>query len=176
MSGEGGMITTGDDAVAERCRLLRNHGMAKRYHHEILGFNFRMTDLHAAIGVAQIDRLAEITERRRANAAYLNAHIESVVTPQVPDGYGHVWHQYTIRVDHGQDRDAAVNQLTEAGIGTGVFYPIPAHRQQHIAEQGLGDVVLPETDRAAAEVISLPVHPLLSQTELETIVTAVNKL
>jgi dTDP-4-amino-4,6-dideoxygalactose transaminase len=176
MSGEGGMITTSDDSVAEHCRLLRNHGMAKRYHHEMLGFNFRMTDLHAAIGIAQMDRLDEFAARRRTNADYLSAHIESVVTPTVPEGYGHVWHQYTVRVDKGRDRDAAVKQLTEAGIGTGIFYPIPVHRQKHIGEQGLGDVHLPETDRAAAEVISLPVHPLLSQSELEIIATEVNRL
>jgi perosamine synthetase len=176
MSGEGGMITTSDDDIAEQCRLLRTHGMAKRYHHERLGFNFRMTDLHAAIGSAQMDRLATLTAKRRANAAYLNAHIESVVTPHEPAGYRHVWHQYTVRVDRGRDRDAAAQRLAEAGIGTGIFYPIPVHRQPHIVELGLGDVSLPETDRAAAEVISLPVHPSLSQDELETIAAEVNRL
>ncbi len=175
MSGEGGMITTNDDALADRCRMIRNHGMKRRYYHDLLGYNFRMTDLHAAIGLAQLERLDEFTAKRRAHAAYLNARIESVVTPQVKDGYGHVWHQYTIRVTNGRDRDAAAKQLNDAGIGTGIFYPVPAHRQAHIREV-VGDVHLPIAEQLAGEVISLPVHPQLSQTDLEMIVTEVNKL
>jgi len=176
MSGEGGMITTNDDNLAHQCRMLRNHGMQRRYYHDILGYNFRMTDLHAAIGLAQIERLEEFTAKRRANAAYLNAHIKSVITPKVRDGYEHVWHQYTIRVDGGRDRDAAVKQLNDAGVGTGIFYPVPANKQTHLVEMGLGDVSLPVAERLAQEVISLPVHPQLSQADLETIVTEVNKL
>jgi len=175
-SGEGGMITTDDDAIAETCRLLRAHGMKQRYHHEMLGYNFRMTDLHAAIGLAQLNRLDEFTARRRANAEYLSAHIESIVTPTVRDGYAHVWHQYTIRVNGGRSRDDAVKQLNEAGIGTGIFYPIPAHQQQHVRAMGLGDAHMPVAEQLAREVISLPVHPLLSQDDLETIVNAVNTL
>lgn len=176
MSGEGGMITTDDEAVAQRCRMIRNHGMQRRYYHEMLGFNFRMSDLHAAIGLVQIDRLDEFTARRRANAAYLNAHITSVITPKVKPGYEHVWHQYTIRVDGGRDRDAAVKQLNEAGVGTGIFYPVPANRQTYLLEMGLGGETLPVAERLAKEVISLPVHPQLSQTDLEQIVEAVNAL
>jgi dTDP-4-amino-4,6-dideoxygalactose transaminase len=175
MSGEGGMITTDDDALAERCRLLRNHGMKRRYYHDLLGFNFRMSDVHAAIGLAQMGRLDEFTAKRRANAAYLNAHLKSVITPKVKDGYGHVWHQYTIRVDRGRDRDAAAQRLNDAGIGTGVFYPIPAHRQAYMREV-VGDVSLPVAEQLAKEVISLPVHPQLSPSDLDAIVTEVNKL
>jgi len=169
------MITTNDDALAERCRLLRQHGMQRRYYHEMLGFNYRMSDLHAAIGVAQMDRLAGFTEQRRANAAYLNARIESVITPKVKDGYGHVWHQYTVRMPDGRDRDAAVKQLNAAGVGTGVFYPVPAHQQGYVREL-LGEVSLPVTERLAREVISLPVHPALTPADLEKIVAEVNKL
>jgi dTDP-4-amino-4,6-dideoxygalactose transaminase len=184
MSGEGGMITTNDDAVAEKCRMLRNHGMKRRYYHDMLGFNFRMTDLCAAIGLAQLDRLDEFTAKRRANAAYFNAKIESVITPKVKDGYGHVWHQYTIRVpkkavgifeDGRHDRDAAAKQLNDAGVGTGIFYPVPAHQQMYVREI-VGDMHLPVAEQLAQEVISLPVHPLLSQADLETIVTEVNRL
>ena len=121
MSGEGGMITTNDDALAEKCRMLRNHGMKRRYYHDMLGFNFRMTDLCAAIGLAQMDRLVDFTAKRRANAAFLNSKIESVITPTVKDGYSHVWHQYTIRVDGVRNRDAAAKQLNDAGVGTGIF-------------------------------------------------------
>ncbi len=176
MSGEGGMITTDDGATAERCRLLRAHGMRRRYRHELLGYNFRLSDLHAAIGLAQVARLSEFTARRRANAAYLNSHLKSVVTPQVRPGYGHVWHQYTVRVRPGVDRDAAVRQLNEAGVGTGIFYPVPLHRQPYLAALGLGDCHLPVAERLAREVLSLPVHPLLSQEDLDTIVAEVNKL
>jgi dTDP-4-amino-4,6-dideoxygalactose transaminase len=175
MSGEGGMITTNDDAVAERCRMLRNHGMKRRYYHDMLGFNFRMTDLCAAIGLAQIDRLEEFTAKRRANAAYYNARIDSVITPKAKEGIDHVWHQYTIRVDGGRDRDAAAKQLADAGIGTGIFYPVPAHRQDYMREI-VGEISLPIAEQLAQEVISLPVHPQLSQQDLETVVAEVNRL
>ncbi len=175
MSGEGGMITTNNEAINEKCRMLRNHGMKRRYYHDMLGFNFRMTDLCAAIGLVQLDRLEEFTARRRANAAYFNAHIESVITPKVKAGYDHVWHQYTIRVDGKRDRDAALKQLSEAGIGTGIFYPVPAHQQEYMREI-VGEVSLPVAEQLAQEVISLPVHPQLSQDDLETIVREVNKL
>jgi perosamine synthetase len=175
MSGEGGMITTNDDAIVEKCRMLRNHGMKRRYYHDMLGFNFRMTDLCAAIGLAQLDRLEDFTIKRSANAAYLNSKIQSVITPKVKENYGHVWHQYTIRVDIGRDRDGAVKQLNDAGVGTGVFYPVPAHQQEYMRET-VGDVRLPVAEQLSQEVISLPVHPQLSQADLETIVSAVNKL
>src|SRR5690606_3900245 len=108
MTGEGGMITTNDDEVAELCRMLRNHGMKRSYHHEMLGYNYRMTDSQAAIGLVQLKRLPEFTEKRRRNAEYYNAKIESVITPTVKEGYCHVWHQYTVRVNDGRDRDAAL--------------------------------------------------------------------
>jgi dTDP-4-amino-4,6-dideoxygalactose transaminase len=175
MTGEGGMITTNDDAVADQCRLLRAHGMRRRYYHEQIGYNYRLSDLHAAIGLAQMERLAGFNEKRKANAAYFNAHIESVAVPKVKAGYDHVWHQYTIRVDGGRDRDAAVKQLTEAGVGTGIFYPVPAHQQDYMCEI-VGEVSLPVAERMAKEVISLPVHPLLSQDDVNKIVAEVNKL
>lgn len=177
MTGEGGIITTNDDALAEKCRLMRQHGMKRRYYHEMLGYNYRLSDLHAAIGVAQLDRLADFTARRRFNAAYLNSKIESeaVITPTVKDGYGHVWHQYTVRVNDGRDRDAAVQQLNENGIGTGIFYPVPAHQQGYVREM-LGEISLPVTEQLAREVISLPVHPQLTTADLEQIAAAVNQL
>jgi perosamine synthetase len=173
MSGEGGMITTNDDAVAERCKLLRSHGMKRRYHHDMLGYNFRMSDLHAAIGLAQLARLENFTAARIKNAAYFNSQIKSVITPGVKPGYGHVWHQYTIRVEN--DRDGVVKQLNDAGIGTGVFYPVPAHQQTYIQDL-VGEYHLPVAEMLSQQVISLPVHPLLTQDDLEIIVHEVNKL
>lgn len=176
MSAEGGMITSDDEALAQQCRMLRNHGMQRRYYHDLLGYNFRMTDINAAIGLVQIERLEAFTAQRQANAAYLNEHIHTVVTPRVMPGNRHVWHQYTIRVDGGRDRDAAVKQLTEAGVGTGIFYPVPAYRQAHLVEMGLGELNLPVTEQVVKEVISLPVHPQLSQADLEKIAAEVNRL
>lgn len=175
MSGEGGMITTSDDDIAEKCRMIRSHGMKRRYYHDMLGYNFRMSDLHAAIGLAQIDRIEDFTRARNKNAHYLNQNIKSVLTPKVKAGYGHVWHQYTIRVDGGRDRDAAVKQLADGGVGSGVFYPVPAHQQQYMRDL-VGEYHLPIAEKLAKEVISLPVHPQLSQIDLETIVAEVNKL
>lgn len=174
-SAEGGMITTDDEKLAERCRMIRNHGMKRRYYHDMLGFNFRMTDLHAAIGIAQMDRLKNSTEKRQRNAAFLNERLTSVITPKVPEGFEHVWHQYTVRLANGRDRDAAVKQLADAGVGTGVFYPVPVHKQGYMQEL-VGDISLPVSERLAEEVFSLPVHPLLTQEHLEKIVAEVNKL
>lgn len=168
-SGEGGMVTTGDPKLARTVRLLRNQGMERRYENEVVGFNARMTDLHAAIGRVQLRQLPEWTARRQANAAFLDANLEGVVVPPVAPGAVHVYHQYTIRVV-GHDRDAFVEALAAAGVGSGVYYPTPCHR---LPSFGL-DLDLPETERAAREVISLPVHPSLTHDQLETIAAAVN--
>ena len=175
MSGEGGMITTGDDDIAEKCRLIRSHGMKVRYYHDMLGYNYRLSDLHAAIGLAQMQRLEAFKAARQYNAKYLNENINSVITPKVKPNYEHVWHQYTIKVDGDRDRDAAVKQLNEAGIGTGIFYPVPVHQQGYMRDI-VGDYQLPVAERLAKEVISLPVHPQVSQEDLEKIVAEVNKL
>jgi dTDP-4-amino-4,6-dideoxygalactose transaminase len=175
MSGEGGMITTDDDHIAEQCKLLRSHGMQVRYYHDMLGYNFRMSDLHAAIGLAQFDRLESFTEKRQYNAQFMNDHLNTVVTPQVKPGYKHVWHQYTIRIDGERDRDAAIGTLTQAEIGTGVFYPVPVHKQGYIKDM-LGEQSFPVSEMLAKEVISLPVHPQVSQPDLDTIVREVNKI
>jgi perosamine synthetase len=167
-SGEGGMVSC-DGEVARRIRLLRNQGMERQYENELVGFNNRMTDIHAAIGRVQLTRLPGWTEDRRRNAAFLDSHLENVVVPPVREGSTHVYHQYTIRVEG--DRDRMVKALREEhGVGSGVYYPIPNHR---LPSFGL-TLDLPETERAAREVISLPVHPSLSAEDLERIVEAVN--
>ncbi len=171
-SGEGGMISCATAEIARTARLLRNQGMERQYANELVGFNQRMTDIHAAIGRVQLTRLPEWTARRQANAAFLSANLRGVVTPKVRPGATHVYHQYTIRV--AGDRDRMVQALREEhGVGTGVYYPIPNHQLAPLARYAVG-VELPETARAAAEVISLPVHPSLSEADLDRIVTAVN--
>jgi dTDP-4-amino-4,6-dideoxygalactose transaminase len=171
-SAEGGMITTDDEGVAERCRVIRQHGMRRRYYHDEMGFNFRMTDVHAAIGLAQLHKLETFNQARIANARFLTRRLVGVTPPTVPGGYRHVFHQYTIRVPDGR-RDAVLEGLKEGGIGTGVYYPVPVHKQRIYVERGYREA-FPEAERAAGEVLSLPVHPGLSQADLEEIVAAVD--
>jgi len=168
-SGEGGMVTTPDDEVARMTRLLRNQGMAVRYANEVIGFNTRMTDIHAAIGRVQLTKLAGWTAQRQANAAFLSENLRGVVTPPTAPGAVHVFHQYTIRVvDH--DRDRFAEELAARGVGSGVYYPTPVHRLPSFAL----DLDLPVTESVATQVLSLPVYPGLSDDELATIVEAVN--
>jgi perosamine synthetase len=170
-TGEGGMITTSDGELAERARLLREHGMKVRYHHDVLGYNFRMTDIHAAIGLAQLDKLPEYNRRRGEIAARYDAELRGVLTPAVRPGVTHVYHQYTIRVVH---RDRFAEALRERGVGTGIYYPIPVHRQKPFLAMGYGDERYPVTDRLTEEVLSIPVHPSLTDDEVSTVIAAVN--
>lgn len=171
-SGEGGMVTAANEDIARRLRLLRNQGMEKQYENEIVGFNARMTDIHAAIGRVQLGKVDAWTKTRRENAAFLDKNLQGVVVPPVAEGAVHVYHQYTVRVP--EDRDGFVAALkAEHNVGAGVYYPIPNHRLPSLAPYAPG-LDLPETERAAREVASLPVHPSLSQDDLERIATAVN--
>lgn len=170
-AGEGGMDSCVDDELARKIQLLRNQGMERRYENEVVGFNCRMTDIHAAIGRVQLTKLPAWTEQRRANAAYFDANLEGVTTPYVAAGARHVYHQYTIRVPHDRDGFAAA-LASEYGVGSGVYYPIPNHRLPSFNLT----LDLPETERAGREVLSLPVHPAVSQDDLERIVVAVNAL
>jgi perosamine synthetase len=171
-SGEGGMTTCVDEDLARRVKLYRNQGMEKQYENEVVGFNARMTDIHAAIGRVQLTKVDAWTATRQSNAKFLDEHLENVVVPPVADGAVHVYHQYTIRVP--EDRDGFVTALREEyGVGSGVYYPIPNHRLPSLAPYAPG-LDLPETERAAKEVVSLPVHPSLSSGDLERIVAAVN--
>lgn len=170
-SGEGGMITTADDETARQCRLLRNQGMEKRYENEIVGFNTRMTDIHAAIGRVQLRKLSAWTDARRANAKFFNENLKGVVVPFVAPGAIHVYHQYTIRVV-GHDRDAFGAEMTKRGVGNGVYYPIPVHRLPSFGHT----FDLPNTTSAANEVLSIPVYPSLTTSELETIVSVINSV
>lgn len=163
-TGEGGMVTTDDPAIAAAARLYRSHGQRERYVHVSLGDNLRMTDFQGALGLSQLERLPALNEQRRKNAAYLTSRLQGAVgTPVVQPGYQHVFHQYTIRTRG--DRDQWANTLKERGIGTGVHYPIPIHQQPFFVEQGYG-ASLPVAEQAAREVLSLPVHPALSEADL----------
>jgi len=168
-AGEGGMVTTGCSHIARQLRLLRNQGMERRYENEVIGFNTRMTDIHAAIGRVQLQKLAGWTKQRQDNASFLSTHIKGVVVPPVAPDAIHVYHQYTVRVV-GLDRDAFADELIKNGVGNGVYYPTPIHR---LPSFGLS-LDLPVTEQVARECLSLPVHPSLTQADLEKIVTVVN--
>lgn len=172
-SGEGGMITTNDPVFAEKCRIARQHGMVKRYYHAEFGFNFRMSDIHAAVGLAQLQKLETFNQKRRENARFLSSHLEGVKIPVVPEGYDHVFHQYTIRVD-GSIREELRTYLLENGIEADVYYPVPIHKQIFYSEELTYKVSMPQSELAANEVLSLPVHPGLSQEDLEKITETVN--
>lgn len=176
---EGGMITTDGDALADRLRMLRNHGMRARYTYEIPGHNYRMTDLHAALGIPQLARLPETTEARRRNAARLSeglAGIPGVSLPEELPGRRHVWHQYTVRVGPGAalSRDELATALAERGIATGVYYPRVVFDYACYTEHPLVVPTTPEdvpvAASAAREVLSLPVHSALTDEQLDTIV------
>jgi dTDP-4-amino-4,6-dideoxygalactose transaminase len=169
-TGEGGMITTNDDAIASRAQIIRAHGASERYVHTVLGFNFRMTNIHAAIGLAQMAKIDGWTDSRRRNAAKLTRSLEGeVVTPTAHPGAKHVFHQYTVRIDGG--RRQLPERLTQMGIGYGIHYPIPIHVQALYRNLGYTDS-LQVAERAANEVISLPVHPALTDVDLDAISAA----
>ena len=171
-SGEGGMVSCGTNKVERLMRLYRNQGMERQYHNEVVGFNARMTDLHAAIGREQLKKVDGWTAKRQENAAFLSANLEGVTTPPVRDGAVHVYHQYTVRVP--EDRDGMAAALREEyNVGSGMFYPVPNHLLKPFAHE---DLDLPETKKAAEECLSLPVHPSLTQADLQRIVDAVNAL
>jgi len=168
---EGGFVTTNDDRLADWLRLYRNQGMRSRYQFEMLGYNFRMTDLQAAIGLVQLDKLEGNTARRQAIARRYDEALADlpVRLPVTPDGRVHVFHQYTVEV--GDARDAIVAELGEAGVGADIYYPIPVHRQEYIMERGL-HAELPVTDAAAARTLALPMFPALTELEQQTVVEA----
>jgi len=180
-TGEGGMVTTDDASIADKVRLLREHGMRRRYHHEALGYNMRMTDIQAAIGIVQLARLDAWNARRQENAALLDAGLKSipgVVIPPVRQGATHVYHQYTIRipgVDGDQSgilRDKIAQELHKRDIGCGIYYPIAIHQQEIYRTLGYRDS-LPVTEAATSEVLSLPVHPSIGAGEIDAICNAV---
>ena len=172
-TGEGGMITTDDDAVAHRARLLRNQGEEVRYRTDLLAGNQRMTEIAGAIGLAQLSKLAGWNERRRANAAWLSEHLEGVITPSERPGACHVYHLYTVRVP-AERRDALLARLREREIEAGVYYPLCLHQQPLYQQLRIGGS-FPVAERAAQEVLSLPVHPALPAEDLERIAGAVNE-
>ncbi len=177
--GEGGMVLTNDRKVAQTCASLRHQAYSTEpYLHETLAYNFRMTEMQAAIGLVQLQKLPALTRRRRENASYYDEAISSTafVRPQVQPGHGHVYHQYTLRVtsNGARSRDAIRDTLEQMGIGTGVYYPVPVHRQPPY--RTYHNPACPQAEQAASEVFSIPVHPDVSDGDRERIVGALNSV
>jgi perosamine synthetase len=176
-TGEGGMITTNDKKIAEKARLIRSHGQKERYFHEILGFNFRMTDIAAAIGIYQLSKLEDLNQKRINNASYLTEGINNIrglLPPVTHPAAKHVFHQYTVRVtgDYGISRDKLMARLAEHSIASQIYYVLPIYRQPIYQKLGYDDHLL-GAETAAAEVLSLPVHPSLTRGDLDYIVNTI---
>ncbi|HEX7456426.1 MAG TPA: DegT/DnrJ/EryC1/StrS family aminotransferase [Candidatus Nanoarchaeia archaeon] len=168
-AGEGGMITTNNKKFSDKVRTYRNQGMGRRYYHDVIGYNFRMTNIAAAIGVEQLKKLEGFTKKRIENATYLNKNlgkVEGVIRPTIPEGYRHVFHQYTVRL---ANRKSLIARLEEAGVGYGIHYPLLLQRQKAFRDFNFR-INTPVAERVAKEVISLPVHPGLRKRDLDRIV------
>jgi dTDP-4-amino-4,6-dideoxygalactose transaminase len=176
--GDGGALTTHDDALADRLRLLAAHGMRPRYHHHVVGINSRLDSLQAAALRVKLRHLEKWNDQRRENAAtyhrlFAAAGLQhAIALPGETSHHRHVWNQYTIRVAGGL-RDRLRGRLAERGIGSEVYYPIPLHQQECFRSMGFTRGSLPETERAAAEVLSLPIFPELSIAEQQTVVSQI---
>lgn len=170
---EGGMITTNNDTVAKMCRIIRQHGSLKKHYHPKIGFNYRMTEIAAAIGLVQLNKLDNFNDQRIANARLFSDHIRSAELPTHPPFFRHVFNQYTIRVNK-KIRNKLVENLQEIGIGVGIYYPIPIHKQKIYSKFNLNKH-LPIAEKNSQEVLSLPVHPALKMVDLEIIINSVNK-
>jgi len=171
-TGEGGMLTTNSSEIAERASSIRNHGRQKTkwgYEHGVLGYNYRMTDLAAALGLVQLKHLPNFNKKRQENAKFLNKNLKNVETPYVLLNVEHVYHQYTIKC---KDRNSLIENLKKNEIGFGVYYPKPLHFYEHLKRFLHSD--LKNSEYCAKSVLSLPVHPAIERKDLEKIVQVVN--
>jgi dTDP-4-amino-4,6-dideoxygalactose transaminase len=173
--GDGGMMVTQDPELAARLRRLRTHGGAKQYHHDEVGTNSRLDTIQAAVLKAKLGHLSRWNEARRANAAAYSAafaDLEGLAPPVTEPANEHIFHQYTVRC---RRRDDLVAALKAAGIGCAVYYPKPLHLQPCFASLGYRDGAFPAAERAAREVVSLPVYPELTPAQREEVIDAVRR-
>ncbi|MDD1684949.1 MAG: DegT/DnrJ/EryC1/StrS family aminotransferase [Methanoregula sp.] len=179
ITGEGGMVTTSEKAYNERLRLLINHGQSEKYLHTRLGYNYRMTDIGAALGIVQLKKLEKFNLRRRKNAEFYNASlsVKGLTLPFVGPARNHVYHQYVVRLtdEFPLNRTTFIEYLRARGIGTAIHYPIPLHRQPLFSLENDPDPC-PVSTSLAGSVLSLPVHPLLDQKELSYICDTINRV
>jgi perosamine synthetase len=179
ITGEGGMVTTSEKAYNERLRLIISHGQSEKYVHTRLGYNYRMTDIGAALGIVQLKKIDKFNLRRRKNAEFYNANlsVKGLITPAVSHGVQHVYHQYVIKLteEFPMSRTEFMDYLKAKGIGSAIHYPIPIHRQPMFGLTNYPDPC-PVSTKLSSMVLSLPVHPLLDQKELTYICDTINKV
>ncbi len=180
MSGEGGLICTNNEKYVRAIRQFRQHGMSASYEYEHIGYNYRMSDLHAAIAYEQLKKVNGFNKKRVQNAAAytkLLKTVEGLILPTVQPNRTHVYHQYTVRVTKGfgMNRDQLASYLRERGIGTGVYYPKALHEYKHTAKLGYKKGSFPQAELAAREVLSLPVHPKVSAHDIKLVVQAIEE-
>ncbi|MCA2984424.1 DegT/DnrJ/EryC1/StrS family aminotransferase [Gemmatimonas sp.] len=171
--GDGGMMVTQDEALFEALMKLRTHGSRRTYYHEIVGYNSRLDALQAAVLRAKLPHLGAWSEARRRNAAYYDAafaDVPELVTPWIDPANTSIYNQYTVRVPR---REAVQAHLKERGIGSNVYYPLPLHLQPCFAYLGYREGQCPEAEKASREVLSLPVYPELTTTQLDEVIAAV---
>lgn len=177
VTGEGGMVMTDDDAAAQKAKVFINQGQIGKYDHVMLGYNYRMMEMQAAIGLAQLRKLQKLNRKREQNAKFLTRHLGKlgwIETPAVEKGAKHAWHQYTIKVPEGL-RDGFVSYLNNKGVGARVYYPSPVHLQPVYRSMGYGEGLCPVAESVCKQVLSLPVHPKLKKSELNMIVNTISK-
>ncbi len=178
-TGEGGMITTNNEVLAKKIRKLRNHGMEKRYYHDILGFNFRMTNIAAAIGIHQLKKLNKFNKKRAENAQFLTkqlSKIKEIETPFIPGNFKHVFHQYTILVKNGEkSRDDLAVYLNKNGVATMIYYPVPVHKQKFVRKI-YPRLKLKIAEQISDQVLSLPIHPAVKKEDLARIANLIKDL
>jgi len=169
--GDGGMVLTDDDRLAEEIRVLRNHGSRERYHYHVIGMNSRLDELQAAILRVKLRHLDRFNQMRRDNAHHYSRLLAALdLETPYEDGKGrHVYHQYTVLTEQ---REAIQSSLADAGIASGIYYPVPMHRQEVFARQCEG-VTLPVSERIAERVLSLPIYPELTGDQIERIVAVI---
>jgi perosamine synthetase len=173
--GEGGMIMTDDDAAAQKSRIIINQGQMGKYEHVMVGYNYRMTDMQAAMGLCQLRKLGWMNAKRDGNARYLTRNLSGLdwlEVPYVMPGAKHVWHQYTVKVSGGV-RDDFMKYLNDNEVGARIYYPMPVHLQPAYQQMGYRRGICPVAESLAGRVLSLPVHPLLKKSELKKIVEVV---
>ncbi|MFH1310742.1 MAG: DegT/DnrJ/EryC1/StrS family aminotransferase [Candidatus Omnitrophota bacterium] len=181
ISGEGGIITTNDDFVKNKARLFRNHGQGQKYEYLELGYNYRMTDIQAAIGIEQLKKLDSFTEKRIRNATLLSSGlggIDGLIIPYIKKNCKHVFHQYTIRItdEFRLSRSELIEKLKQNGISSSIFYPIPLHLHLPFRKMGYKKGDFPVAEKISEEVLSLPVHPSVTDEDIKKIVEVIQNV
>jgi len=181
-SGEGGLIVTNNEEIMEKCKMFRHHGQSEktRYEYWDIGYNYRMTDLCAAVALEQLKKIDDFNDRRISNAKKLTEglkDIKGLITPSVKEFNKHVFHQYTIKIteEFKSDRDELLDYLKENGIGCGIYYPKPLHLHPHFQKMGYKQGDFPVAEKISEQVLSLPVHPSLTDADIELIIDKIQE-